>query len=178
MAVHTFARPNQDNRSSSPARLAKPLHLSLPTTPTRRVRSSSSSPATPRQRAGLATAAAAAPAPISAAKLQEVEDRLLADAIAQHAQCDAALDGALDDIAVLSAELRRSRRRPLLLRSATNLNRVEDLLLEAVVRSHPNRENALDRLLADVSADDRAAAEEDERARFDMQIDNDFDGMG
>ena len=92
---------------------------------------------------------------------------------------EAALDGALDDMAVLSAELRRSRRRPLLLRSATNLNRVEDLLLEAIVRSHPNRENALDRLLADVSEDDATAiAAERARAEYDMSIDNDFDGMG
>ena len=80
-------------------------------------------------------------------------------------------------MAVLSAELRRSRRRPLLLRSTTNLNRVEDLLLEAIVRTHPNREDALDRLLADVSDDEAAVTETRERAAFDMSIDNDFDGM-
>ena len=115
---------------------------------------------------------------INPSKLEEVEDRLLAQAIEHHAQVEAALDGALDDMAVLSAELRRSRRRPLLLRSATNLNRVEDLLLEAIVRTHPNRADALDRLLADVSGDDAAAdAEARERAAFDATVDNDFDGM-
>ena len=51
--------------------------------------------------------------------------------------------------------------------------------LEAIVRSHPNRENALDRLLADVSEDDATAiAAERARAEYDMSIDNDFDGMG
>jgi hypothetical protein len=95
--------------------------------------------------------------------------------------------------------VQRSRRRPLLLRSTANLNRVEDLLLEAVVRTHPNRERALDRLLDEVcrasctaavevapaiphvAADGADAADDDgeERARveFDRTIDNDFDGL-
>jgi hypothetical protein len=73
--------------------------------------------------------------------------------------------------------LKRSRRRPLLLRSTTNLNRIEDLLLEAVVRTHPNREVAFDRLLDHVTADDIDADESRRRAEFDMTVDNDFDGM-
>jgi hypothetical protein len=133
-------------------------------------------------------AAPAAPAPekanvpvrIKASKLEAIEERLLADAIENHPISDEALDGALADIAALSAELRHSRSRPLLLRSTTNLDRIEDLLLEAVVRTHPNRERALDRLLDEVTlGDDTVAllAEEEARAEFDMQIDRDFDGL-
>lgn len=171
--IATIARPNPTNPSARPA---KPLHLAVPGARTRHANPARHAPA---PRAGLKPAAGSATREINPAKLEEVENRLLADAIEQHAQCDAALDGALEDMAVLSAELRRSRRRPLLLRSATNLNRVEDLLLEAIVRTHPNRVDALDRLLADVSDDDTAAAaEERARAAFDMSVDNDFDGMG
>ncbi len=162
------ARPHNTRRS---ARTHKPLHVALPTraAAAARPRVSHAKPASP-DTTSLA---------INPAKLEEVENRLLAEAIEHHAQVEAALDGALDDMAVLSAELRRSRRRPLLLRSTTNLNRVEDLLLEAIVRAHPNREDALDRLLADVTGDETpVAAEERARAEFDMTIDNDFDGMG
>jgi hypothetical protein len=152
-AVQTIARRTESRR------VIKPVHRAIADRST--VRPASSSPATsPR---------------INPAKLEEVENRLLAEAIEHHAQVEAALDGALDDMAVLSAELRRSRRRPLLLRSTTNLNRVEDLLLEAIVRAHPNRENALDRLLADVSDDPTT---DHAREEFDMGVDNDFDGMG
>jgi hypothetical protein len=157
--VQTPARPTQSRRT------LKPVHRSLPS------RGAS--------RPHTATTPAPLPQPrIKPAKLEEVENRLLAEAMEHHAQVEAALDGALDDMAVLSAELRRSRRRPLLLRSATNLNRVEDLLFEAIMQAHPNREGGLDRLLADVSDDDDAAlAIECAHAEFDMSIDNDFDGM-
>jgi hypothetical protein len=135
-----------------------------------------------RPRATPAAAPAARPAadhlerPV-AAKMENVEEQLLAAALEQYAADGEALDRALDDMAALSAELHRTRRRPLLLRSTTNLNRIEDLLLGAVLRTHPNREQALDRLLADVIvADD--ADEERARAEFDMGVDNDFDGMG
>jgi len=153
VAAQTIARPNPSRRC------IKPVHRSI------------------ANRSAVRTSASPAPTEsesIKPAKLEEVENRLLAEELEHHAQVEAALDGALDDMAVLSAELRRSRRRPLLLRSATNLNRVEDLLLEAIVRAHPNRENAIDRLLADVSDD---PAGEVARAEFEMGIDNDFDGM-
>lgn len=133
---------------------------------------------------------AAVPVRIKASKLEAVEERLLADAMENHPISDEALDAALADMAdmaALSAELRDSRNRPLLLRSTTSLDRIEDLLLEAVVRAHPNRERALDRLLDEVSPFDAsaapsaaaaaAAAEERARAEFDMTIDADFDGL-
>jgi hypothetical protein len=107
-------------------------------------------------------------------KLEEIEDRLIADALERHAHADVALTGVVDDISALTAELHDSRRRPLLLRSTTSLNRVEDRLLEAVLRTHPNRERAFDRLLEDISNDQDG---ELTRARFDMSIDNDFDGL-
>jgi hypothetical protein len=117
---------------------------------------------------------------VAASNLQEVEDRLLEQAIEHHPQAEIALDGAIDDMAALSAELQQSRRRPLLLRSTTNLNRIEDLLLEAVIRTHPNRERALDRLMDDVVCDggESEPPVPDEQAAFDMSFDNDFDGLG
>jgi hypothetical protein len=66
--------------------------------------------------------------------------------------------GMPDDLAILATELRSSRQRPLLLRSTSNLNRIEELLLEAIVRAHPNREAALDRLMDDITADDAAVS--------------------
>ena len=161
MSTQTITRPTTTRRT---LRNHKPLHVA------------------PAARAGSRPRPAEKPATatetVSPAKLEEVENRLLADAIEHHANVEAALDGALDDMTVLAAELRRSRRRPLLLRSATNLHRVEDLLLQAIVRAHPNREDALDHLLADVTDDEAAVtAEARERAAFDMGVDNDFDGM-
>jgi hypothetical protein len=113
--------------------------------------------------------------------MQAIEDQLLDETLDHHPNATAALDTALDDMAALSLELQHSRRRPLLLRSTANLNRIEDLLLEAIVRTHPHRERALDRLLADV-----AGADEDrerpvelihhEQVAFDGFVDNDFDG--
>ena len=159
MTVQTPARPTNSRRT------LKPVHRSLASRGTSRPHTAPT--ASPPQQLR-----------IKPAKLEEVENRLLAEALEHHAQVEAALDGALDDMAVMSAELRRSRRRPLLLRSATNLNRVEDLLFEAIMQAHPNGENGLDRLLADVSDDDDSAlAVERARAEFDMGIDNDFDGM-
>ena len=160
MAVQSPARPTTAPRAAS--RSSNALHLSLTG---RGVRPTASTAARPAQDI------------VNPAKLQEVEDRLLADAIEQHAHVEAALDGALDEMNGLSDELRHSRCGPLLLRSTTNLNRVEDLLLEAILSAHPNREDALDRLLADVSDDEIAAARDRARAEFDMAIDNDFDGM-
>jgi hypothetical protein len=115
---------------------------------------------------------------VGASKLQEVEDRLLEQAIDHHPRAEVALDGALDDMAALSAELQRSRRRPLLLRSATNLNRIEDLLLEAIVRTHPNRERALDRLMDDVVCGEIEPHAMEAQAQFEIGFDNDFDGLG
>jgi hypothetical protein len=121
--------------------------------------------------------------PVDPSKLQAVEDRLLDEAVDHHPHAEAALDHALDDMASLSAQVQHSRRRPLLLRSTTSLNRIEDLLLEAIVRTHPNRERALDRLMGDVavSSNETVAVAVAERgdpdaAEFDTAIDNDFDG--
>ena len=115
-------------------------------------------------------------------KLEDVEDRLLEQSIDRHPRAEAALDGALDDMAALSAELQRSRRRPLLLRSTTSLNRIEDMLLEAIVRTHPNRERALDRLMDDLDSRGSESVETPAAVHsatdFDMSFDNDFDGLG
>ena len=150
MAVCTLVRPRKDSKSSSSFR-SKP------------------------QKPVAVTARR-----VAASNLQTVEDQLLEQAIDHHPHADAALDSALDDMAALSAELQQSRRRPLLLRSTTNLNRIEDLLLEAIVRTHPNRERALDRLMGDLACPEIAEVHPAvcASADFDMTFDNDFDGLG
>ena len=75
-------------------------------------------------------------------------------------------DQLFDANPTLAAELRRSRRRPLLLRSTTNLARIEDLLLEVAAHAL-----SFDHFCADDSS------LEDRHAHFDMEIDGDFDGM-
>lgn len=112
---------------------------------------------------------------VKASKLEAIEETLLAEAFAHHSHREAALDAALDDMATLSAEVSRSRRRPLLLRSTAKLGQVEDLLLEAIIRAHPNGERALDRLMADVSTHDGDEADAD--ADAEPMIDTDFDGL-
>ena len=119
---------------------------------------------------------AVASARIDPARIEQVEEQLLAAAIDHHPRRDGALDQLADDVSSLSAEVERSRRSPLLLRSTASLNRMEDLLLEAVVRTHPNRERAMDRLLDDVAGDD--LSEPVPPALIDPTfVDQDFDGM-
>ena len=125
-----------------------------------------------------APAARSAPAPkkLSAAKLQEVEDRLLAATVAHHPNGDRALDRLLDDLERLPLDHPHRQLTPL--RRHSQLERMDELLMHAVVESHPDRPVAIERLLADVVAD--AAMDDDEhldRLRFDMQVDNDFDGL-
>src|SRR4051812_8116341 len=68
-----------------------------------------------------------------ASKLEAIEEKLLAEAFDHHRNREAALDATLDDMAALSAEVSRSRQRPLLLRSTARLGQIEDLLLEAII---------------------------------------------
>jgi hypothetical protein len=49
--------------------------------------------------------------------------------------------------------------------------RIEELLVAAVIDNHPRRNQALDRIFADL------AATQEEAARFDMGVDSDFDGL-
>lgn len=105
--------------------------------------------------------------------MDAAEERLLAEFLDHHHRQGAALDAILDDLDHLSSELRQSRRAPLLLRSASSLHRVETMLLDAIVRHHPHRERAFDRLMNDISDEDDQPA----RDEFDMHVDNDYDGM-
>jgi hypothetical protein len=112
----------------------------------------------------------------SPAKLQELEDRLLAAALAHHPDSDRAIAHLLDDVEQLPAGHPTRQLTPL--RRHHQLERMDDLLIQAMMRTHPNHDCAIDRLFADVVSD--ASTEEDEqleRAIFDSQIDNDFDGM-
>ena len=169
MAVSALTRALPRRRQE-----VSPLHLSIPS---HRPHRPSTSPASSQAAKRPAAAAAEHLERTNVVKLENVEEELLAAALEEYAKDGQALDRALDDMAALSAELHRSRRRPLLLRSTTSLNRMEDLLLGAVLRTHPNRERALDRLLNEVVPVDDVD-EESARAEFDMRVDNDFDGLG
>ena len=115
----------------------------------------------------------------SSAVLAQVEERLLAAAVAHHPNSDTALEALLDDLDLM--ERSRSSTPRSLPAGEPSLNlRMEDLLLEAIVRTHPNRDAALDRLLSDACGDaalDCCHDETAERVQFDAAIDNDFDGM-
>src|SRR5581483_7660557 len=121
-----------------------------------------------------------------AAKLQDMEDRLIAKMLNADGdpRSDRALDRLLDDIERVRPERvhrhrgRLAHPRAALLHGrvgsvASRLHRIDDLLVAAVIDRHPNRDGALDRLLDDLSID-----EERERAEFDRGYDNDFDGLG
>lgn len=121
--------------------------------------------------------APARPTTPSAAKLQEVEDQLLAAAMANHLNFDDAVESLLAGLDALPET--NAPRRASQLRHHRQIEQMEDVLLQAVMCSHPSRENAIDRLLGDVVGD-AAIDEQDEqreRAEFDRGIDNDFDGM-
>jgi hypothetical protein len=109
--------------------------------------------------------------------MDAIEEQLFAAAVERYAHDEQAMDRMLDDMESLSDQVRQSRSRPLLLRSAASLQRTEDLLLDAVLQTHPNAERALDRLMEEVAPDSNSV-EEHARAQFDMHVDNDFDGMG
>ena len=113
---------------------------------------------------------------VDVARLEEVEERLLNRALELHPRADGAINRLCDDSTALAAAMEHSRRAPLLLRSTATLNRMEEMMLEAVVRTHPNRDRALDRLLADV-ADDVPPAAWLPAALGEHFVDNDFDGM-
>jgi hypothetical protein len=115
---------------------------------------------------------------IAPAKLEEVEDRLAASLVENHPRRDAALDRVADDATALSAAMDEYRRSPLLLRSTANLNQIEDLMLDAIVRTHPHRDRGLDRLLDDIAGDGPALPTDWTPAALGEHfVDNDYDGM-
>lgn len=87
---------------------------------------------------------------IDADRIEQAEDRLLARALDHHPRRERALDRLADDIENYS-EIEHARREPLLLRSTASLNRAEDLVLQAIIQTHPNGERAIERLLEDVA---------------------------
>jgi hypothetical protein len=111
-------------------------------------------------------------------ELKRIEDALLDALLDHHVNRDNALDRLLDDMNALekkSAAEPKSRSS----RSAAEKSfevgkaaRIEELLVAAVLDNHPNRNQALDRILADINIVD-----DEEIARFDMQVDSDFDGL-
>jgi hypothetical protein len=113
------------------------------------------------------------------AKLQEVEDRLIAGALAAHPGRERGVSHLLSDLekpGAIAASVARLTQLP----HAAQIDRIEDLLLEAIIHTHPNRGRAIDRLLGDVVGD--AAIDDSDafaqQAAADMDFDNDFDGLG
>ena len=105
------------------------------------------------------------------ARLQEVEDRLLARMIATHENREHALDRLLHD--VLDERNVETGARTLPLKGdaciSKRLRRTEDLLVAAVIENHPNAERGLDRLMDDLFPEEVTAPE--------FGWDNDWDGM-
>jgi hypothetical protein len=111
------------------------------------------------------------------AKMQEVEEQLLAGAMAAHPGHNRGIAHLLSDVekGVCSVAGQRLAQLP----DAAQVERIEDLLMEAVMRTHPNRGRAIDRLLGDVVGD-AAIDDTDSIASHmaaEMSFDNDFDGL-
>ena len=105
------------------------------------------------------------------ARLQEVEDRLLAKMIATHENRERALDRLLHDVFEPSNEATSPRTLPLKGDACISrrLRQTEDLLVAAVIENHPNAERGLDRLMDDLFSADASTPE--------FSWDNDWDGM-
>jgi hypothetical protein len=105
------------------------------------------------------------------ARLQEVEDRLLAKMIATHENREHALDRLLHDVLDESNAETASRTLPLKGAACISkrLHRTEDLLVAAVIENHPNAARGLDRLMEDLYPADIATPA--------CEWDNDWDGM-
>jgi hypothetical protein len=116
---------------------------------------------------------------LSAAELQRLEDTLFDTLLDNHPNCDRGLDRLLDDLTLADDRGQLPARPATRLTPEFNpaaLLRIEEMLVGAVLDSHPRRDAALDRILDDLcAAEDR---EEQERAAFDAAYDNDFDGLG
>ena len=112
------------------------------------------------------------------ARLQEVEEQLVSNAMERHPGRDRAVTHLLKDIEK-PAGMTGSVARVTPPYDPSQTERIEDLLLEAIIRTHPNRGAAIVRLLGDVVGD--AAIDETEAhatcEESDLTFDNDFDGM-
>ena len=114
-------------------------------------------------------------------ELKRIEDALLDSLLDTHANRDNALDRLLDDMArVESTERTATERtstagvRPFCDEALgeSKVQRIEDLLVAAVMDNHPNRGRALDRIFDDLEAQEQHA-----RANYDAGVDTDFDGL-
>ena len=109
-------------------------------------------------------------------ELKRIEDALLDSLLETHVNRDNALDRLLADMEQVEAGERAGLAGEAFVPAAapfaapSKRAKIEELLVAAVLDNHPNRNAALDRIFADLSADDEAAI-------YDMSIDNDFDGM-
>jgi hypothetical protein len=105
----------------------------------------------------------------SDAKLQQVEEILLSSILDHHPHQDSALSRLLADVdAACDVPLPRDPHSF----TPQQTQRLEELLIAVAIGAHERRDSALHDLLHDIDEEAR------ERAEFDMQIDNDPDGMG
>lgn len=113
-------------------------------------------------------------------ELKRIEDALLDALLDTHANADNALDRLLEDMELQEAAERESRLAETggdyaslerELATPSKRSQIEELLVAAVIDNHPRRNQALDRIFADL------AATQEEAALFDMGVDSDFDGL-
>lgn len=119
---------------------------------------------------------------IDPARLEAMEDLLFEAVLDYHPNRHAALDRLLADVRRADGP---DGNRPAFVAppprlppapSPAWLDRIERRLVAVVLDHHPNHDRALDRLLGDL---DLARVEDErEQAEFDMQCDNDPDGLG
>jgi len=115
---------------------------------------------------------------VNVERMQEVEERLLAAAIESHPNQPFAMEHLLHAVersALLGETMTPPRVMPP--GDVGRAQRMEDLLLEAIVRTHPNGDVAIERLLGDVCGDAAIDDEFDDQDPSPLRIDNDFDGM-
>ena len=113
---------------------------------------------------------------IADVELKRVEDALLDALLDTHANADNALDRLLGDMEMTEAGERNARTDDYaaleaVLARPSKKSRIEELLVAAVLDNHPNRNAALDRIFDDLQV------LEEEAARYNMSVDNDFDGL-
>ena len=129
------------------------------------------------RRRSSSTAGAGRTLVLADVELKRIEDALLDALLDHHTNRDNALDRLLDDMDRLDPDrvpATTGRGGLPAEEKATGVRkaRIEELLVAAVLDNHPNRNAALDRILDDIEV-----VSERQIAQYEMQFDNDFDGL-
>lgn len=117
---------------------------------------------------------------VSAATLQRLEDALRGSLLDLHPNRQRAMDRLLRDLEGTGKDERppAHARRAVSAAACTpeRLRRIEDMLVGAVIDSHPKRNTSLDRLLADLGGG--SATEQPAADHYDATLDKNFNGLG